>query len=44
MSACHASGEWRRAHVLLAGATQRRGTLKADSYALGMLLFEVQYE
>ena len=44
MAACHACDEWRRAHVLLAAAAQRRGTLKADSYAQGMLLFEVQYE
>jgi len=41
MAACHACGEWRRAHVLLAAAAQRRDVLAADSYWRGMLLFEV---
>jgi hypothetical protein len=43
MAACHACGDWRGAHALLATAARRRRALEADSYEQGMLLFEVLF-
>ena len=44
MAECHACGDWRRAHALLATAARRRSPLEAETYEQGMLLFEVLYQ